>query len=87
MCPTRDQTCNLAYGDDILTNQSYPSRAATDFYKCKKSYIIIVSGKLVLLAINEYIENKTILLNYGLILLLGTVVEPKAYSLFLKIGF
>lgn len=42
---------------------------------------------MVLFAINEYIKNKFVLLSYGLILLLATIVEPKAYSVFLKIGF
>lgn len=48
---------------------------------------MLINGKTILLAINEYIENKTILLNSGLILLLATVVEPRAYTLFLKNRF
>lgn len=60
---------------------------ATHFLNGGKFCILTINGKVVLLAISECIGNKIILLNYGLILLLATTVEPKAYSLFLKIGF
>lgn len=59
---------------------------ASQLFKERKFYILVIKNKTEWLVIHDYIENKTISLNSCLIMLL-TTVEPKAHFLSPSLSF